>query len=73
MSFYIAIADFFWIVSIMYLIGITLAFYVFIKKFFNEHGIIIQEIKMEKKNKKIQKLEKKKEELSNLEIIESAI
>lgn len=60
---YETIDPYFWTVNVFYLIGISLATFVFIKKLLNLQGITITALKMKSKDKKIQKLKEEKEAL----------
>ncbi|MFX0010057.1 MAG: hypothetical protein ACFE9R_07065 [Candidatus Hermodarchaeota archaeon] len=61
--FYIAISQYFWTINIFYLLGIILASYIFLKKLLTLRGITFQELKIRRKDKQIEKLEKEKAEL----------
>ena len=65
LAFYSSIAQYYWTINIFYLIGISLASYIFIKRLLSLRGITIQDYKMKKKDKKIKQLEKEREELEN--------
>lgn len=60
---YETIDPYYWTVNIFYLIGISLATFIFIKKLLNLQGITITALKMKSKDKKIQKLKEEKEVL----------
>ncbi len=57
------IDPYFWSVNVLYLVGISLAAFIFIKKILNLQGITISGVKIQLKDKKIEKLQKEKEEL----------
>lgn len=57
------IDPYFWTVNVLYLVGISLATFIFIKKILNLQGITISGIKVQLKDKKIERLEQEKEEL----------
>jgi len=61
--FYISISRYFWTINIFYLLGIILASYIFLKKLFTLRGITFHELKIRRKDKQIEKLEKEKAEL----------
>ncbi len=63
LAFYIAIEDWYWTVQIGYLIGIVLASFIFIKKILNMQGITITSLKMNSKDRQIEKLKKEREDL----------
>jgi len=63
LPFYVAISQYFWTINIFYLLGIILASYIFLKRLLSLRGITIQEFKMKKKDKQIDKLEQEKVEL----------
>lgn len=63
LPFYVAISQYFWTINIFYLLGIILASYIFLKRLLSLRGITIQEFKMKKKDKQIDKLEQEKGEL----------
>ena len=63
LPFYVAISQYFWTINIFYLLGIILASYIFLKRLLSLRGITIQEFKMKKKGKQIDKLEQEKVEL----------
>ncbi|MHA1373657.1 MAG: hypothetical protein ACTSR7_05135 [Promethearchaeota archaeon] len=63
LPFYTTIAQFIWTINLFYLFGITLASYVLIKRLLSVQGYTRQELKMRKKDKHIENLEKEKEEL----------
>ena len=57
------IDPYFWTVNVLYLVGISLATFIFIKKILNLQGITISGLKIQLKDKKIERLEQEKEEL----------
>lgn len=57
------IDPYFWTVNVLYLVGISLATFIFIKKILNLQGITISGLKVQLKDKKIERLEQEKEEL----------
>ncbi len=57
------INPYFWSVDVLYLVGISLAAFIFIKKLLNLQGITISGVKIQLKDKKIERLEQEKEEL----------
>ncbi len=57
------IDPYFWTVNVLYLVGISLATFIFIKKILNLQGITIRGLKIQLKDRKIEKLEQEKEEL----------
>ncbi len=57
------IDPYFWTVNVLYLAGISLATFIFIKKILNLQGITISGLKVQLKDKKIERLEQEKEEL----------
>ncbi|MFW9902232.1 MAG: hypothetical protein ACFFDY_13280 [Candidatus Thorarchaeota archaeon] len=57
------IDPYFWSVNLLYLIGICVATFIFIKKILNLQGITISGLKVELKDRKIDRLEQEKEEL----------
>ncbi len=57
------IDPYFWSVNVLYLVGISLAAFIFIKKLLNLQGITISGVKIQLKDKKIERLEQEKEEL----------
>ncbi len=57
------IDPYFWTVNVLYLVGISLATFIFIKKLLNLQGITISGLKVQLKDKKIERLEQEKEEL----------
>jgi len=57
------IDPYFWSVNVLYLVGISFATYIFIKKILNLQGITITGLKIKSKDKKIEKLKEEKEEL----------
>ncbi len=57
------IDPYFWSVNVLYLVGISLATFIFIRKILNLQGFTITGLKMKQKDKKIKKLEEEKEEL----------
>ena len=61
--FYVVISQYFWTINIFYLLGIILASYIFLKKLLTLRGITFQELKIRRKDKHIEKLEKEKAEL----------
>jgi len=63
LPFYTSIAPFIWTINLFYLFGISFASYILIKKLLSLQGVTIQELKMKKKDKQIEKLEREKEEL----------
>lgn len=63
LPFYAAISQYFWTINIFYLLGIVLASYIFLKRLLSLRGITIQELKMKKREKKIDTLEQEKAEL----------
>ncbi|MFX1574064.1 MAG: hypothetical protein ACFFB0_15075 [Promethearchaeota archaeon] len=60
---WITIDPYFWTANVLYLVGIILATFIFIKKVLNLQGITISGLKIQLKNKKITRLKKEKEEL----------
>jgi len=60
---WITIDPYFWTVNVLYLVGIFLATFIFIKKILNLQGITISGLKIQLKDKKIEKLKEEKEEL----------
>jgi hypothetical protein len=62
-SVYSALRGYYWTVNISYLFGILLATLLFIKKTLNLQGVTFQKLKMDIKEKKIEKLEEEKKEL----------
>lgn len=63
LPFYVAISQYFWTINIFYLLGIVLASYIFLKRLLSLRGITIQEFKMKKRDKQIDKLEQEKVDL----------
>jgi hypothetical protein len=63
LPFYTSIAPFIWTINLFYLFGISFSSYILIKKLLSLQGVTIQELKMRKKDKHIEKLEREKEEL----------
>ncbi len=63
LAFYTAIAPYFWTVNVAYLIGILLATLIFISKLLSYQGITFRKVKIGLKDRKIEKLEREKEEL----------
>ncbi|MFX1317095.1 MAG: hypothetical protein ACFE9T_14625 [Promethearchaeota archaeon] len=61
LNFYTDISDLFWTINIFYLIGITLASFIFIRKILNLRGITLQKVKEKRKKSKIEKTEEIKE------------
>ncbi len=57
------IDPYFWTVNVLYLVGISLATFIFIKKILNLQGITISGLKIQLKDKKIERLKQEKEEL----------
>lgn len=57
------IDPYFWSVNVLYLVGISFATFIFIRKILNLQGFTITGLKMKQKDKKIKKLEEEKEEL----------
>ena len=57
------IDPYFWTVNVLYLVGISIATFIFIKKILNLQGITIRGLKIQLKDKKIERLEQEKEEL----------
>jgi MFS family permease len=57
------IDPYFWSVNVLYLVGICLATFIFVKKILNLQGITISGLKIELKDRKIERLEQEKEEL----------
>jgi len=64
LPFYTSIAEFIWTINLFYLFGISIASYVLIKRLLSLQGFTKQELKMKKKDKHIETLEKEKEELT---------
>ena len=58
-----SINPYFWTVNVFYLAGICLGTTIFIKKLLNLQGITIKNLKLKRRESKIKKLEKEKEEL----------
>ena len=56
--FYTEISNMFWTINIFYLIGITLASFIFIRKMLNLRGITIQKIKEKREESKAEKTKK---------------
>ncbi|MFX1329001.1 MAG: hypothetical protein ACFE91_12820 [Promethearchaeota archaeon] len=63
LGIYETIDPYYWTVNVFYLIGISLATFIFIKKLLNLQGITITALKMKSKDKKLQKLKEEKEAL----------
>lgn len=57
------IDPYFWTVNVLYLVGISLATFIFIKKILNLQGVTIRGLKIQLKDRKIERLEQEKEEL----------
>ena len=64
LPFYTSIAQIIWTINLFYLFGISIASYVLIKSLLSLQGYTRQELKMKKKDKHIENLEKEKEELN---------
>jgi len=60
---YANISNYYWTAELFYLIGITIASIIFIKKLLSLQGITIAEQKIKRKEKKIEELEQEKEQL----------
>ncbi|NHJ23987.1 MAG: hypothetical protein EAX89_05400 [Candidatus Lokiarchaeota archaeon] len=63
LPFYVAISQYFWTINIFYLLGITLASFIFLKRLLSLRGITVQDLKIKRKDKQIEKLEREKSEL----------
>ncbi len=63
LPFYTSITQFIWTINLFYLLGISISSYILIKRLLSLQGFTIQELKMRKKDKLIDKLEREKEEL----------
>ena len=63
LPFYTSIAPFIWTINLFYLFGISFASYILIKKLLSLQGVTLQKLKIKKKDRQIEKLEREKEEL----------
>ncbi len=63
LPFFVAISQYFWTINIFYLLGIVSASYIFLRRLLSLRGFTIQDLKMKRKDKQIEKLEREKAEL----------